>query len=88
MTYREMISKVSEKTGLPIRFVDRVYMSYWKAVREYVTSLPLKDNLSEEDFLKLQPNINIPSIGKLNITLERYKRKKETFELNNNKKQE
>lgn len=76
MTNEEIIQKVSEETGLPQKLVDRTYKAYWKAVREHITLLPLKDDLTDEEFGKLQPNINIPSIGKLHVTLDRYKRMK------------
>lgn len=88
MTYKEIISRVSKETGLPIKIVDRVYMSYWKAIREHVENLPLKEELTDEEFIKLQPNINIPSIGKLNVTLERYRKMKEMFNLNKRRREE
>lgn len=72
MTYKDIISRVAEDTGLTKKFVDRVYKSYWRAIREHITSLPLKEDLTDEEFMKLQPNVNIPSIGKLYVTLERY----------------
>lgn len=82
MTYKEIISKVAEETGLPVMLVDRTYKAYWKSIRDYVSSLPLKEDLSEEDFDKLRPNINIPSIGKLYVTLDRYKAMKKTYKKN------
>ena len=74
MTYDEMVSKVADSVGLSKKLVDRTYKAYWKAVREYVTSLPLKKDLTDEEFMALRPNVNIPSIGKLYITLDKYKR--------------
>lgn len=75
----EIITQVSKETGIPRRIVDRTYRAYWRAIREYITSLPLKEELTDEEFLKLKPNVNIPSIGKLNVTLKRYKRVKSTY---------
>lgn len=77
MTYDEIISKVAESTGFTKHIVDRTYRAYWKTIRDYITSLPLKDDLTDEEFLALRPNVNIPSIGKLYVTLDRYKRMKE-----------
>lgn len=76
MTYDEIIAEVAESTGLTRHIVDRTYRAYWRTVRSYITSLPLKDDLTDEEFSKLRPNINIPSIGKLYVTLDRYKRMK------------
>lgn len=79
MTYEEIISKVAEDTGLTSTFVDKVYRSYWRSVREYIKSLPLKEDLTEEEFSRLKPNVNIPSIGKLYVTFDRYKAVKNIF---------
>lgn len=72
MTFNEIIQKVSEDTGLSKTLVERTYRAYWRAVKEHIASLPLKENLSDEEFLKLRPNVNIPSLGKLHVTLDRY----------------
>ena len=79
MEYKEIVSEISKRVNLPAKTVDKVYRAYWKAVKQHIVSLPLKDELSDEEFLKLQPNVNIPSIGKLYITLESYQRKKKQF---------
>lgn len=81
MTYDEIIKKVAEDTGLERRLVDRTYRSFWRAVREHICSLPLKEDLSDEEFMQLQPNVNIPSIGKLHVTLDRYHRMKKMFNI-------
>lgn len=85
MTYGEIISKVAEDTGLSKILVDRTYRAYWRAIREHITSLPLKDDLTDEEFSKLRPNVNIPSIGKLYVTLDRYRRMKKMFMIKNNR---
>lgn len=82
MTFDEIISEVAHKNGFTKEFVRKVYISYWKAVREHITSLPLKEDLTEEEFLSLQPNVNIPSIGKLNVTLKRYINVKKRYKEN------
>ena len=74
MTYNEIIAKVADIVSLDKTLVNKVYKSYWRAVKEHIEELPLKDNLSEEDFCKIQPNVNIPSLGKLYVTYDRYKR--------------
>lgn len=79
MKYDEIIKKVAEETGLPKGLVDKTYKSYWKVIRAHISSLPLKGGLSDEEFMELQPNVNIPSIGKLYLTLDRYKRLVEIF---------
>ena len=79
MTYKEIIKQVSEDTELPQYFVNKVYRAYWRAIREYICSLPLKEDLTDEEFTALQPNINLPSLGKLNVTLEDYKKIKTKY---------
>lgn len=74
MTYEEIIAKVADSTGLSKHFVNKTYKAYWRAVKEHIAALPLKQDLTEEEFLELQPNVNIPSIGKLYVTLGGYKK--------------
>lgn len=50
-----------------------------------MSNMPLKDIDSEEEFSKLRPNINIPSLGKFHIEWERLKNKKEDERLKNKK---
>lgn len=80
LSYERIVSEVAENLSLPKQFVDRVYKSYWRAVREYISMLPLKDDLSDEEFTQLKQNINIPSIGKLYITLGKYRWYKNKFQ--------
>lgn len=91
MIYQEAVKRISESTGLPRKLVDRTYRAYWKALREHIVALPLKEELTDEEFMKLQPNVNIPSIGKLYVTLDRYKRMKsyhnKIIEIKENKNQ-
>ena len=79
MTYDSIISRVADETGLERRLVDRTYKAYWKAIRQHITSLPLMEDLTDDEFLKLRPNVNLPSLGKLNVTLDRYHGMKKNF---------
>lgn len=84
MISSEIIVKVASDLELPKELVEKTYSAYWKVIKDYIISLPLKKDLSEKEFKKLRPNINIPSIGKLYITYDRYKRLKRRDEVINN----
>lgn len=86
MDYKTIFEKVSSELNIPVKVVEYAYKSYWKFIREKIKELPLKDIKDEEEFLKLRTNFNIPSLGKLGITLDRFNRvnKIELF-VNNNK---
>lgn len=79
MTYKQIIHKVSEDTKIPYDIVDKVYKSFWTYVRNQVQELPLKDDLTMDQFITLKPNFNIPSIGKMCCTYDKYKRIKYRF---------
>lgn len=81
MMYEDACRLVAKGLGLPETLVKKAYRAYWKAVREHIKSLPLKNDLTDEEFSKLKPNVNIPSIGKLYVTLDRYKRMKKNFKI-------
>ena len=79
MSYQEIINNVADNLGLPYDVVKRTYESYWMFIRNHITELPLKDDLNEEDFRNLHTNFNIPSLGKLSCTYDRYKNIKDRF---------
>lgn len=79
MTYDEIVIEVSKRLGLSKELVNKTYKAYWKSVKEHIASLPLKKDLSDEEFMKLQPNVNIPSLGKFCVTLDRYKAMTKAF---------
>lgn len=79
MNYNTFASQVSKEVGLPTEVVSKVYRYYWKFIRDSIQSLPLKEDISEEDFNKLRTNFNIPSIGKLSCTYDRVRRVKERY---------
>ena len=80
LTYDQIIATVADNLHMSKSLVDRIYRSYWKAVREHISSLSLKEDLTDEEFFQQRANINIPSIGKLYITLEKYRWYKDRFE--------
>lgn len=88
MTYSEIVAKVSEELGIPRGRVDRIYRAYWRTIRNHVESLPLKDDLTDEEFLALKTSVNVPSIGKLYISLPRYRKIKENYNTYQNKRKD
>ena len=79
MNYPDIIGKVSQEMDIPPEVVDSAYKSYWKFIKQTIQSLPLKDDISEEDFTKLRTNFNIPSLGKLTCTFDRMMGVKKRF---------
>lgn len=88
MTYTEIVKDVAKSMHLDKGLVDKVYRAYWRTVREHITSLPLKEEMTEEEFKKQKPNVNIPSLGKLYVTYNRYKKIIEVYNTFKNKKKE
>ena len=84
MTYEQIIESVANELQLPVDLVRKTYKAYWQFVRDTIQQLPLKDDISEEEFKKIKTNFNIPSLGKLYCTRDRYLRIKKRFEYINN----
>ena len=78
---KDIINDVSRTLGISPNVVEKVYRAYWYYIKETIQALPLKEELSEEDFLKLKTNFNIPSLGKLCCTLDKYNKVKNRFKL-------
>jgi len=87
MIYPDIEKEVSQKLNIPEDVVDAAYKSFYEFVKEKITELPLKEELSEEEFSKLRTNFNIPSLGKLHCTYERYSKVKERLKYVNKLKE-
>ena len=72
MRYNNIINKVSKELGLSRELVENTYKSYWNFIRATIEKLPLKTELTQLEYGNLRTNINIPSLGKLNCTYNRY----------------
>jgi hypothetical protein len=76
----DLYLKVSKEMDIPVEVVEEAYKSYWKFIRHTIQELPLKNDLTEEEFAKLKTNFNIPSLGKLNCTYDKFLRIKKKLE--------
>ncbi len=86
MTYIEILNTLSKELDLPKEVIVKVYKAYWKSIKEHIQSLPLKDNINEEEIKKLKINCNIPSLGKLECSYDRLLKIKQKYKLQSNKK--
>lgn len=76
---KDIILSVSKDLGISPDVVEKVYKAYWLYIKTTIEALPLKEDLTEEEFSKLRTNFNISSLGKLSCTLDKYKGTKSRF---------
>lgn len=69
---QETIRKLSAELKLPQEVIVKAYKAYWSFIRATIEEFPLKEELTKEEFDKLRLNFNIPNLGKLACTYERY----------------
>ncbi len=62
----------AKKLDIPVEVVRKAYKSDWEFKRKTITALPLKNRLNREQFGELRVNFNLPSLGKLYTTYEKY----------------
>lgn len=67
----EIINQVSKELGIPYEVCSKAYMSQWFFIEEKVKQHNYKD-LTLEEFKQIRPNFNLPSLGKLCVTEERF----------------
>ena len=72
MKYSDIISKVSKELNVPRELVENTYKAYWNFIRVTIEKLPLKTELTQLEYRNLRTSINIPSLGKLYVTWNRY----------------
>lgn len=78
---RDIYLDVSRTLNISPEVIEKVYKAYWQYIKSTIQALPLKEELTEEEFSKLRTNFNIPSLGKLSCTLDKYKGTKKRFQL-------
>lgn len=78
---KDILNNVSRTLGISPNVIEKVYKVYWLYIKTTIEALPLKDNLNEEEFLKLRTNFNVPSLGKLCVTWNRFVGCKKRYEL-------
>lgn len=78
---KDILNNVSRTLGISPNVIEKVYKAYWLYIKTTIEALPLKDNLNEEEFLKLRTNFNVPSLGKLCVTWNRFVGCKKRYEL-------
>lgn len=69
---QQTIDRLSRELNLPADVVMKVYKAYWMFIKHTIEELPLKEDMDEKTFSKLRTNFNIPNLGKLVCTYERY----------------
>lgn len=77
---KDIILSVSKDLGISPDVVEKVYKAYWLYIKITIEALPLKEDLTEEEFSKLRTNFNIGSLGKLFVTYKHYVGIKKRFE--------
>lgn len=85
MDYKNIASIVSKKTGINKERIIEIYEVYWKCIKNHIENIPLKSGLSEEEFNKAMPNINITRLGKLSCDYKRYLAKLKKYECKKDK---
>lgn len=80
MKYVDIVTQIAQELNLPPEVVDAAYKSYWMFIKQTIQSLPLKEDINEEEFTRLRTNFNIPSLGKFACTYDRMIGVKKRFE--------
>ena len=69
-----LYKKAALELGLEEKDVKEAYNLYWEFFRSELENLPLKEDLTEEEFNSLKTSFNVPHIGKFYCTYDRYLR--------------
>ena len=65
MKPKSVYSKVAKDLDIPEEIIEITYKLYWMFIRKTIKDLPLKEELTPEEFDSLRVDFNVPSLGKL-----------------------
>lgn len=78
---KSIYADVSDELNIPPEVIEKAYKSFWEFLRNKIEELPLKEDLTEEEFDKLRTNFNIPSLGKMGCIYGRYRALKDGYKV-------
>ena len=81
MSLDRIYDKVSAELGIPKDVVRSAYLHSWKFIKEKISELPLKEDLTEDEFNELRRNFNQPSLGKMYIDYQKYLNLRKRYEI-------
>lgn len=70
-TLQSIILEASKKLDIPDDIVEIAYREYWNWVKDTLENVPVNEEMTEEEFNKMQTSINVPSLGKFYATYSR-----------------
>lgn len=76
-----IIEKVSEDLKITENETKKAYDSFWLFIKDYIQNIPLKEELTEDELNKYKTSFNIPCLGKLSCTYDRYKKCKKKYSI-------
>lgn len=74
MKTTDAIKQVAEELGIPYEVAHKAYGKAWEFIKMKMREISFDENLTEEEFKKLRPNFNIPELGKLVVTWDKYQK--------------
>lgn len=77
--YQQIIQQVAKEVNLPEDVVNNAYKGFWLYIKNSIESLPIKQDISDEEFDSLKTSFNIPSLGKLFCTRDKFKNLKKSL---------
>ena len=70
MKLNDSIETISKELTIPKEVVKTAYYLFWEFIKVNIESLPLKEDITEEEFNSLNTSFNVPSLGKFYTTYD------------------
>ena len=69
----DVCKEVAKELNIPEEVVKAAFVSSWEFIKKKIGEIPLKTEMTEEEFSKYRTNFNLPSLGKFYCDYERYR---------------
>lgn len=88
MKATDVCKQVAEELNIPEEVVKAAFNSSWEFIKKKISEIPLKTEMTEEEFSNYKTNFNLPSLGKFYCNYKRYRTIRNGLKFVKNKREE
>lgn len=75
----DIYRRLAYQLGRTPQEIENIYKAYWKCIKYHIERLPLKTDMTEEEFKKMKTSFSLKFLGKIACTYDKFKKVKKNL---------